>query len=66
MTDGTFVKDLDIMDAFSRDSDSRCEKNLAYLQQWRLEPRGFYFGEYSAKNVSISRAYAHKELCRTS
>jgi hypothetical protein len=43
---GAFVKDLEIMDAFSSYSDPLLKKNLAYLREMRLGSQGYYFGEY--------------------
>ncbi|EDU44814.1 conserved hypothetical protein [Pyrenophora tritici-repentis Pt-1C-BFP] len=46
MPKAAFVKDLEIIDAFSGYSDPYVQPNLAYLQQLRLRPIGYYFGEY--------------------
>ncbi|KAF1969656.1 hypothetical protein BU23DRAFT_512819 [Bimuria novae-zelandiae CBS 107.79] len=43
---GAFVKDLEIIDAFSSYSDPSVTRNLDYLQQLRLGSKGYYFGEY--------------------
>ena len=46
MPKAAFVRDLEIIDAFSGYSDPCVQRNLAYLQQLRLEPMEYYFGEY--------------------
>lgn len=46
MPKAAFVKDLEIIDAFSGYSDPYVQRNLTYLQQLRLGPMEYYFGEY--------------------
>jgi hypothetical protein len=46
MTNGIFVKDLDLIDAFANYSDRNLKKNLAFLRKLRHGSSGHYFGEY--------------------
>lgn len=44
--EGTFIKDLEIMETFSAYSDPKVKKNLKDLVDFRRDNRGYYFGEY--------------------
>ena len=46
LPNGVFVKDLELINAFSDYLDRTVKKNLRYLQQLREGPRGYYYGKY--------------------
>ncbi|KAL8916749.1 MAG: hypothetical protein Q9172_006154 [Xanthocarpia lactea] len=46
LPEGTFVKDLEIMETFGAYSDPKVQKNLKDFLKFRKDNRGYYFGEY--------------------